>query len=332
MSGRRGIGRRELLLLSATLAAWPLRTRAQQRVPILGVLMGGGQSTRPDLIEALVAGLATENWFPPSNITLEVRGAQANRALAAAMAAELISLDPAAIVANTTVVAEEVLRLTRTIPVVFMPVGDPVGSGFVESYARPGGNATGFTNFEPSHVGKWLELLLSVRPDLLSIGLMYNPDTSPRRGDYYLEPFLELAGTLGFEPVPMPVLGEVDIAPAMASLAERSGSGLVVPADVFMITHRLAVIAAVASHRLPAIYPFINYTDDGGLMSYSIDTVEIFRRGGAYLGRILNGASPATLPVQSPERFQLVINLRTAREQGFTIPLQLLAIADRVIE
>lgn len=317
---------------TAAAAALPGHALGQNLRPLLGVVMGGGAFTRPDLIEALTLGLAQEGWFPSVNLRLEVRGAEANRSIASAMAAELLGLGTAAILANTTVVAEEVLRLTDTVPVVFMPVGDPIGSGFVDSYGRPGRNATGFTNFEPSHVGKWVEFLLQVRPGLRNIGLIYNPDTSPRRGRFYLDPFIEVAGRTGFEPTPVEVHTESDIEPAIAALAALPESGLVAQADVFMINNRRSIIAAVDRHGLPAIYPFINFTDDGGLISYSIDTAEIFRRGGAYIGRILSGEDPATLPVQSPERFQLVINLRTAVAQGFVVPDSLIAIADRVIE
>ncbi|MGV8840520.1 MAG: ABC transporter substrate-binding protein [Bauldia sp.] len=281
---------------------------------------------------AFLEGLAEQGWIEPDNLHVEFRFTAARPDLAAAAAAEVIALQPDAILANTDVNAAAVLALTSSIPVVFLPNPDPVAAGFVESYARPGRNATGFTNFEPTVSGKFMDLLLRLAPEVRRVGYLYNPVASPRQGEFYLAGFRDAAASFGVEPLEISVDTPEEIPGAITGLAAQPLAGLIVDADIFMWVHRRVVIAAVAEHRIPAIYPFVNYTDDGGLMSYSVNTLGLFRRGGVYVGRILNGANVSELPVQGPEEFQFVINLRTATAFGMAIPTSLLVIATRVIE
>lgn len=328
------ITRRSVLFASGAVILWPLaKARGQSRVRVVGVLMGGSETDPaiPGFLSRFSEGLASQGWAE-DELRLDVRYTAGNRDLAAAAAAELVSLRPDAILSNTTLNTLQVARATDSIPIVFLPVADPVSVGLVESYARPGGNATGFTNFEPSHAGKWIELLLAVVPTMRRVALIFNPSASPLGGEYYGPAFDAAALGLGLEPVRLPVASQEDIAPAVAGLAGDMVTGLVGDPDIFMWNARRVVRDVAEAQRMAAIYPFVNYTDDGGLMSYSVDTLDLFRRGGEYVGLILNGADVATLPVQSPTRFQLAVNLTAARRLGVTIPLDILATADQIIE
>src|SRR5262249_47715817 len=216
----------------------------------------------------------------------------------------------------------------RDIPIVFVGVSDPVGSGFVASIARPGGNATGFTNFEPSLIGKWLELLKEIAPGIVRAGVIFNPKTAPGEGSFFMTPFEPLARA----PAAIRVSNPAGIEPAVTAIARAPGSSLIVMPDAFTTVHRQLIILLAMRHALPTIWPYRYEAADGGLLSYGVDTVDLLRRAAPYVDRILKGETPADLPVQAPVKFELVINLRTAKALGLAIPPTLLALADEVIE
>lgn len=332
-----GITRRRALIAGAGAATAVLVARpavAQNRVRVVAALMAGAENASDTqlLLLSFRQGLAEAGWGDPGAIQIEVRFNVTDAARAAAAAQSALALQPDVVLANTNIVAEEVLKVMQTTPVVFMPVGDPIGAGFVDSYARPGRNATGFTDFEPSHGGKWLSLLREMVPDLRRAALVFNPGTSPANGWFYLTSFTTDAMALGVDPLAVRISRIEDIEPMFRAQSPIAGTGFVVASDAFMMVSRAPILRAAAAYRCPAIYPFATYAEEGGLMSYSIDLPDIFRRGGAYVGRILNGQSPALLPVQAPDRFQLTINMATAMSLGLVVPERLLAIADRVIE
>jgi putative ABC transport system substrate-binding protein len=221
---------------------------------------------------------------------------------------------------------------TRNIPIVFASVSDPVGDGIVASFARPGGNVTGFTNVEASMGGKWLEILKELSPAVARVGFLFNPATSPGGGSYFLRPFEAAAPLFNVQPISTPVEDVVDIERAVAPLAVGANGGMIVNSDVFTTRHRAAIIAAAARHHVPAIYPFAYFAADGGLAAYGTDVRDLWRRAASYIDRILRGEKPADLPVQAPTKFELVINLKTAKALSLNIPAMLLARADEVIE
>jgi putative ABC transport system substrate-binding protein len=215
---------------------------------------------------------------------------------------------------------------------VFASVSDPIGDGIVASFARPGGNVTGFTNVEASMGGKWLEILKELSPTIARVGFLLNPGTAPGGGSYFLRPFEVAAPSFNVQPIATPVENVADIERALASLAVGGSAGLIVNSDVFTTRYRAAIIAAAARHRLPAIYPFAYFATDGGLAAYGTDIRDLWRRAASYIDRILRGEKPADLPVQAPTKFELVINLKTAKTLGLEVPDKLLALADEVIE
>lgn len=330
-----GVTRRSFGLLGAAAVLLPATVMAQERPKLVGALMGGtglSDPAVPVFMSAFRDGLAEQGWIEPGNLHVEFRFTAARPDVAALAATEIMALRPDAILSNTDVNTTAVLHLTDSIPVVFLPYSDPVGAGIIDSYARPGRNASGFTNFEPTITTKFLDLLMKLAPSVLRVGYLYNPGASALWGEHFRASFREAAAIFGVEPIEIPIENSVEIPSAIAGLAGQRGAGLIVEPDIFMWVNRLSVIAAVAEHRLPVIYPFVNYTDDGGLMSYSVNTLGLFRRGGVYVGRILNGENVSELPVQAPEEFQFVINLRTAAAQGIDVPTELLVAATRIIE
>ena len=335
-AGSLPIDRRRMIIAAGSFAAMSASgvAQAQNRDALVGLLMGGTESDPavPGFLDAIRVGLAGAGWEEGRNLRFAVRFTAGNRELAIAAALQIVAMNPDAILSNTTLNTRTVLGLTQEIPVVFLPIADPVSEGFVDSFAVPGRNATGFTNFEPSHAGKWLGFLLEAAPELRRVALIYNADASPLHGAYYGPAFMSAGVELGIEPLTVAVASQEEIPSAVASLAEVAGTGVVGDASIFMWNARRVVRDAVADHRMPAIYPFVNYTDDGGLMSYSVDTRDLFRRCGEYVGRILNGAQVSSLPVQGPTVFRLVINLGVAEQLGLKIPLSLLVAADEVIE
>jgi putative ABC transport system substrate-binding protein len=282
-------------------------------------------------IEAFRQGLETLGWVQNRNIQIEHRFSAGDFARIQAYTAELVSSAPDVIVGSSTPVIAALKQATRTIPIVLSVVNDPVGQGFVASLARPGGNITGFTFVDFPMIGKWLEMLKEIAPGVRRMTLMFNPQTGP----YYpvfLREFGLAPASLAAELSATPVHDEADIEAAATALAREPDAGLIVAPDPFINTHRGLIVALAERHRLPAIYGFRQFVTEGALMSYGPDTGDIVRRSASYVDRILKGEKPADLPVQAPTKFALVINLKTAKALGLTVPLTLQARADEVIE
>jgi putative tryptophan/tyrosine transport system substrate-binding protein len=330
--------RREFIAGLGSAAAWPLTARAQQgeRVLRIGVLMGPPQDENdPEgkrRYSAFTQALADLGWTDGRNVRMDLRwgGADINRGRA--LAQELVGLQPDIIVTQGTNPAVAVQRETRTIPIVFANLGDPVASGLVVRLNRPGGNITGFANVEPALGGKWLELLSEIAPGLKRAAVMFNPDTTP--ASTYMLPLLETAArSLKVVLIIAPVQGDVEIETAIiTALGREPGGGLVVMPSPWMTVHRVPIILAAARNNLPAVYAFSFYARDDGLLSYGTNQVDIFRRAASYVDRILRGEKPGDLPVQFPTKYEMVLNLKTAKALGLTIPPSLLARADEVIE
>jgi ABC-type uncharacterized transport system substrate-binding protein len=247
-----------------------------------------------------------------------------------ALAKELVALQPDMIFAGATPIVAALQRESRAIPIVFIGVGDPIGSGFVASLARPGGNITGLLLFEASIAGKWLAMLKELVPRLARVALMLNPKMTAY--DYILRAAAAIAPSLAIELVPSPIENAADIERVIGSFADVSGGGLVLPADITTAVHRDLIIKLTAQHRLPAVYSDRPFVAAGGLMCYSLDRADQFRTAASYVDRILRGTKPADLPVQAPTKYETVINLRTAKGLGLTVPPSLLVAADEVIE
>jgi putative ABC transport system substrate-binding protein len=330
--------RRDVITLLGGAAAsyWPLAARAQQsqRMRRVGVLMSPGE----DDLEAqrrttmLRASLGELGWTEGRNINIDYRWAAGDPTRARAYAAELVRLMPDVIVANSTLCLKAVRDETSMIPTVFLVVGDPVGQGFVSSLARPGGNITGFTAFEFEIGGKWLEIIKELDPGLRRIAFMFNPQAGLPYADKFAQSIASAAPARDVELIVSPVRDDAEIDRAIAGAASKMNSGAIVNPDAFTITKRRLIISLMAHHRLPAIYAYKYYAVDGGLLSYGHTYDELFRRGAVYVDRILKGAKPADLPIQNPTKFELVINQKTAKALGVTIPEKLLARADEVIE
>jgi putative ABC transport system substrate-binding protein len=282
-------------------------------------------------IAALQLALVEFGWRRGSNLHLEIRYANSASELARA-AAELVSWPADAIVARSTPVVAALLRETRTIPVVFTVIGDPIQSGFVASFNRPGGNATGFTSIQLSIGSKWPGLLKEIAPSLRRVGIVFNPDTVPRRGSDFLDPIGGGARVLSLNVIEAPVRTGAEIERVIASLANEPGTGLIALPDLFTFAHRESIAKLATQYLLPSIYPYRSFVTSGGLISYGSDLVEQFRQAAVYVDKIFKGAKAAELPVEQPTKFELVINLKTAKALGLDIPPQLLARADEVIE
>jgi putative tryptophan/tyrosine transport system substrate-binding protein len=309
--------RREFItLLGGAVAVWPLTARAQrtERMRRIGVLVGSAESDPESVprVTAFERGLTELGWVSGRNVLIDYRWAAGEYAHMQGLAKELVELQPDVLLASSTPVVAALARETGTIPIVFVVVSDPIGSGFIESLARPGGNMTGFINIESSLGGKWLELLKETAPRISRVAVMFNPDTAPH-AEYYVRPFEGAAASLAVKPSTAP-------------------SGLIVLPDTFTTVHRRAIISAAASSNVPAIYPFRYMAGDGGLISYGVDLVDLYRRAAPYVDRILKGGKPADLPVQQPTKFEFAINLKTAKALGLDVPSALLARADEVIE
>jgi putative ABC transport system substrate-binding protein len=321
--------------LSAALTMRSIPTNAQQagRLRTIAVLMGTENDketqTRSKVIEE---GLAKNGWIAGQNLRIEYRFAGNNAESVLSLAKELVALRPEVIIAHSTPVVAALLQATRTIPIVFVVVSDPVGSGFVASIARPGGNVTGFTVLQPTITGKYLSILRELNSKLARVAFMYNPESVPGGGATFLPSFMESAKEFHVVPVAAEVHGPVDIEATMADLGATPDSGIIVMAGNFTTLHRELIISLAARLRIPALYPYRYFVDEGGLLSYGVDVLDLFRRAPDYVDRILQGAKPADLPVQAPRKFELVINLKTARALGLVVPRILLAGADAVIE
>jgi ABC-type uncharacterized transport system substrate-binding protein len=331
------VKRRAFMTLLGGAAAWPLAARAQQaeRVRRVGVLLGcsAGTPQAGPFLAAFTKALTELGWINGRNIVIDYRWAGSDADLMRTFAKELIDLQPNVIVGHSTPVVAALQRETRTIPIVFATVSDPVGSGFVKGLPRPGGNITGFINLESSLGGKWIELLKEVAPGITRAGLLFNPDTAPQ-ADYYRRPFEVAARSAAVEPFAAVVRTGEDIERVVTSMAGGSNVGLAVMPDIFSSEQRILnlIISLVARHRLPTVFPYRYMAAAGGLISYGIDNGDLWRRTPSYVDRILKGAKPGDLPVQLPTKFEFVINLKTAKAIGLNVPPTLLARADEVIE
>jgi putative tryptophan/tyrosine transport system substrate-binding protein len=327
--------RREFItLLGGTAVAWPLTARAQQPARRIGMLIGYSEND-PEIQARLAAfrqALEGNGWKEGRSILIDYRFAPASPDQAQVFAKELVALQPDVLVGNSTPATAALLHETRTIPIVFVGVSDPVGSHFVASIARPGGSTTGFTNFAPSMVGKWLEMLKQVAPGIGRAAVIFNPKTAPGSGSFFLEPFDSVARSFAVEPIAARVNDANEIASAVAAMAREPGGSLIIMPDAFTTVHRQLIILLSARYGLPAIYPYRYEAIEGGLMSYGVDDIDLMRRAAPYVDRILKGDKVANLPVQAPVKFDLVVNLRAAKVLGLTVPPTLLALADEVID
>jgi putative ABC transport system substrate-binding protein len=329
--------RREFItLLGGAAAAWPLAARAQQseRVRRIGVLMGYAESDldAQTKVAAFQEGLQKFGWVEGRNIQIDTRWPiPADLESMQRFAKELAALQPDLILSHITPTTAALLQQTRTIPIIFATVSDPVGSGFVASFSRPDGNVTGFTSIEPTMAGKWLELLKEIAPRVARVAFLFNPLTAPY-AEYFLNPLKVAASSFGVEAIAAPVRDTSELELVVAAKAGEPNSGLIVTPDSFMDVHRAEVISLAARFHLPAVYPFRQFSEAGGLLSYGNDQLDNFRRAAVYADRILRGAKPSELPVQAPVKFELVINLKAARALGLEVPPTLLARADEVIE
>jgi putative ABC transport system substrate-binding protein len=330
--------RRREFIAGLGAAAWPMVGRAQQldRMRRIGVLLGGFDESDPEgkaELAGFTQGFAELGWIDGRNVRMDVRWAAGNVDRVRAYAKELVGLQPDVILVESTPLTAALQRETRTIPIVFVVVSDPVGAGFVASLTRPGGNITGFINMEGAMGGKWLQLLTEIAPGIKRAAIMFNPDTAPGGGSYYLPSFEAAARKLKVEPIVARVRSVPEIETVMTSLGREPGGGLVVMPDAFAQAHRAPIISAAARNNVPAEYPW-NFVvaKEGGLFSYGPDLVDIFHRSAPYVDRILRGEKPAELPVQLPVKFKMAINLKTAKALGLTVPQSILLRADEVIE
>jgi len=329
------IGRREVIAaLGGAAAAWPLAARAQQRERMrrIGLLIGVADDPEGQArVTVLKQGLQELGWTEGGNIQIETRFGGADVSRIRAHAAELVALAPDVIVGQTTPVIRALRQATSSIPIVMVPINDPVDQGFVSSLAHPGGNITGFTLIDFQMVGKWLEMLKEVAPGVSRAALMFNPDTSPHYY-VYLRSFEAMPRPIAVDVTAAPVRDTPEVEKAIAKLGREPGGGLIVPPDAFTIVHQHLFIRLAQQHRVPAVYYLRTSVAQGALMSYGPDPYDLFRRSASYVDRILKGAKPADLPVQQPTKFELAINLKTAKALGLQIPEKLLAVADEVIE
>jgi putative tryptophan/tyrosine transport system substrate-binding protein len=327
--------RREFITLLGGAAAWPLAARAQQTtgMPRIGVLMGYAENDREGQanVAAFQGGLQKLGWTEGRNIRLDTRWAAAEADLMQRFAKELVALQPDLILTQNTPATAAVVQQTRTIPIIFANVSDPVGSGFVAGLPRPGGNVTGLIDIDASMAGKWLGLLKEVAPRVARVAFLFNPVTAPF-AEYYVTPFKAAAASFAVEAIAAPVRDTSELASVVAGQAREPDGGLIVMPEAFMNIHRAEVTSLAAHYRLPAVYPRRFFAELGGLLSYGNDQSDNFRRAAGYVDRILKGEKPADLPVQTPTKFELVINLKTAKTLGLTVPFGLLNAADEVIE
>ena len=328
--------RRNFIAGLGSAAAWPVVARAQQpdRMRRIGVLMAYDESD-PEAkahLSAFMQGLVELGWTNGHNIRMDIRWPAGNIDRVRKSAKELVDLQPDVILSEGTPATFALQRETRTVPVIFAAISDPVGAGLVASLARPGGNITGFTISEPAMTGKWLQLLTEISPAVKRVAIMFNPDLIFGRGAPYLPSFEAAARSLKVESIAATVRSDAEIETAINSLGREPGSGLVVSADGFVFVHRAPIILLTARNKVPTVGSLSRFARDGGLLSYGADPTDIFRRSAAYVGRILRGAKPVDLPVQLPVKFELAVNLKTAKALGLSVPQSILLSADEVIE
>jgi putative tryptophan/tyrosine transport system substrate-binding protein len=331
------IGRRSFLTALGGAAAALLRSRAahaQTTVKRIAVMMAQPEdnySVRQEA-DALRQGLEELGWTGARNIRIDFHWDVSEPARAQMIAKDVIVAQPDLIVSHATPATSAASQLTKTIPIVFVNAGDPVVLGFVANYAHPAGNVTGFTNFEPAMGGKWPEVLKDVDPQIRRIAILFNPETAPAGGTLYLASFKDAGVALGVEPIEAPVHDAAAIEQAIDAFAREPNVGVAAMADNFTVLNREFIVRSALSHRLPLVAPYRSFPEQGGLISYGINTVDMFHSAASYVDRILKGEKPADLPVQAPTKFEMVINLKTAKALGLTVPPSLLAIADDVIE
>jgi putative ABC transport system substrate-binding protein len=326
--------RRNFIALLGGAAAWPLRARAQQgeRMRRIGLLMAVADDREGQArVTLLKERLQELGWTDARNIQIETRFGGADAGRIRAHAAELVALAPDVLVGHATPGTRALRQATSSIPIVMVGVADPVEQGFVSSWAHPGGNITGFTLIDFQMVGKWLEMLKEAAPGVSRAALMFNPNTAPSYY-VYLRSFEAEPRSIAVEVAAAPVRNTAEIEEAIAKLGREPGGGLIVAPEAFTVLHHQLFIRLAQEHRLPAVYGYRTYVPQGALMSYGPDVYDVFRRSASYVDRILKGAKPADLPVQQPTKFELAINLKTAKALGLQIPDRLLALADEVIE
>jgi putative tryptophan/tyrosine transport system substrate-binding protein len=327
--------RREFItLLGGAAASWPLIARALQAGPVrlIGVLMGYAESdpAGQSLFSAFRGGLAKLGWTEGSNLRLELRWGAFDPDRIRTFAKELVELQPDAILGRGTPETSALAGETRTIPIVFALVSDPIGSGFAASLAHPGGNMTGFTVNDPAMGAKWLELLKEIAPRTVRVALLFNPENTPPK--FYIPSVQAAAPSFAVQASVAPVHAKDEIEGVIAAQARNPGGSLIVMPDVFNTTNRDLIIALAARYGVPAIYESRIFAESGGLISYGVDLAEKFRQAAGYIDRIFQGAKPADLPIQAPTKFELVINLKTAKALDLAVPLFLQQNADEVIE
>jgi putative ABC transport system substrate-binding protein len=326
--------RREFIAGLGGAAVWSGTLGAQQggRVSRVGVLMYGSADD-PDMkarLSGFTRSLTELGWSDGRNLRMDIRWSIADVELVRAQARELLALDPDVVVATSTITTAAFQRETQKIPVVFVGISDPVGSGFAANLARPGGNLTGFINIEGGMGGKWLQLLKEIAPGVKRVALMYSPETAT--GAYYMPTLEAAAQSLDVTPIAAPVRTDHDIEAAIDLLGREPGGGLILPPDGFITTNRSLILTLALRSKIPSVSADESLARDGGLLSYGPDRVDIYARAATYVDRILRGAKPADLPVQLPVKFETVVNLRTASALGLAVPQSILLRADEVIE
>jgi putative ABC transport system substrate-binding protein len=326
--------RREFMTLIGGATAWPLAARAQQtdRMQRVGLLMGysEGDPEGQANLAAFRQGLQKLGWIEGRNIRIDTRWGGADPDKARTFAKELVGMKPDVIVPNTNLMTAILQPETHTIPIVFVFVGDPVGSGYVASLARPGGNITGFSALDPAIGGKWLEILKEIAPHVTRVAVILHPETPPNVG--FWRAAEAAAPSFGVKVIALGVHNVAEIEGRVTEFAAESNGGLIIAPHAVTLVHRNVIIGLAARYRLPAVYGFRIFATSGGLISYGTSPIEQFRRGASYVDRILKGEKPGDLPVQNPTKYELVINLKTAKALGVDVPLNLQQLADEVIE
>jgi putative tryptophan/tyrosine transport system substrate-binding protein len=321
--------------LGGTALSWPLPARSadERQTATVGMLMGlADDSETQARSKAFEDGLQREGWIIGRNLHIEYRFANADRALMQTYANALVQLKCDCIVGHSTPVVAALKKATSSIPIVFVSVSDPIGSGFVSSMAHPGGNMTGFTILQATITGKYLSLLRDLTSNVTRVALMYNPESVPGAESFFMPSFVDSAAEFKVEPIVATVHSATEIQTAMANLGAQLGGALITVPDNFLSLQRDLIISLAAKYKIPTIYPYRYFAEAGGLLSYGVDAVNLFERATDYVSRILRGTKPADLPVQGPTKFEMVINIKTAHALGLVVPRFLLAGADAVIE
>jgi putative ABC transport system substrate-binding protein len=325
--------RRNFIALLSGAAAWPLAARVQERTARVGALMVVAE-TDPDsklLSGAFETGLDAAGWHKGRNLELIYRWGASNPELLSRYAEELVRAAPEVVLAFGTPALISLRKATTTIPIVFAAVSDPVGQGFVASVSRPGGNVTGFSNFDPDIGGKWLQVLRDIATSVTNVTVMFNPRTSPYN-TLWMQAIEAAAHSFKISASQASVQSDDDIGGTIASLGKKPGCGLLVPSDPFTYERATMIAALAVANQIPAVYAYSRFAHAGGLIAYGLDLADQLRNAGGYIARILKGDNPADLPIQAPTRYTLAINLKTAKALGLEVPLHLQQLADEVIE